>query len=100
MHGKYSPASLPAWSDAASRSTRIFSPVDVNRADSTFGGGPVRSRTFSHDSSVGAGTGMAVGFPGVTLGAGVGLGVGLGVVGCAVGRNVGPDVDRASIQPC
>ena len=28
---------------------------------------------------------MAVGFPGVTLGAGVGLGVGLGVVGCAVG---------------
>ena len=36
-------------------------------------------------AGVGAGTGIAVGFPGVTLGAGVGLGVGLGVVGCAVG---------------
>ena len=58
VHGKYSPASLPAWSDAASRSTRIFSPVDVNRADSTFGGGPVRSRTFSHDSSVGPDVGL------------------------------------------
>ena len=49
---------------------------------------------------------MAVGFPGVTLGAGVGLGVGFGVVGCAVavrdgcpvvgvadvGKDVGKDV--------
>ena len=38
--------------------------------------------------TAGAGTGMAVGFPGSTLGAGVGLGVGLGVVGCAVGAPV------------
>ena len=74
--------------NTASRSTRMLAPVDENRAESTSGGGPVRSRTFSHDSivgaSVGAGTGTAVGFPGVTVGAGVGLGVGLGVVGCAV----------------
>jgi hypothetical protein len=62
-------------SDAASRSTRIFSPVDVNRADSTFGGGPVRSRTFSHDSIVGVGANVAVGCPvvGVADGPDVGL---------------------------
>ena len=39
---------------------------------------------------------MAVGFPGVTLGAGVGLGVGLGVVGCAVGVSDG-DGDGAAV---
>ena len=43
-------------------------------------------------AGVGAGTGIAVGFPGVTLGAGVGLGVGLGVVGCAVGVSDGASV--------
>ena len=41
-------------------------------------------------------TGIAVGFPGVTLGAGVGLGVGLGVVGCAVGVSDG-DGDGAAV---
>ena len=78
----------------------MFAPVDANRAESTFGGGPVRCRTFSHDAcvgtTVGAGTGTAVGFPTFTLGAGVGVGVGLGVVGCAVGDSVG-DSDGASV---
>ena len=45
----------------ASRSTRMRAPVDENRAESTSGGGPVRSRTFSHDSIVGTGIGAADG---------------------------------------
>ena len=48
-------------SDTASRSTRMLAPVDAKRAEYTFGGGPVRSRTFSHDSIVGTGIGAADG---------------------------------------
>ena len=72
---QYSPASMPAMSDTASRSTRMLAPVDANRAEYTFGGGPVRSRTFSHDSIVGVGANVAVGCPvvGVADGPDVGL---------------------------
>ena len=39
----------------------MFAPVDAKRAEYTFGGGPVRSRTISHDSIVGTGIGAADG---------------------------------------